>query len=219
MSNTPPANAPRRRRRGFTPAAVAAGVAATVVLALTTTGTLAAFTAQITNNSNTAASGTLVMRETSGAATCTSTDATPAANTIDTNAATCTLINKYGNQTAMVPGGTAVTTSVTITNIGTAPSASFTLTPGACSQSAGPAATPSGSATNLCAKLNVAVAGPGITAPATPTTAATLTAFTLTPLAAGASATYTFAVSLDTSADNTYQNLQASQPLVWNFTS
>jgi len=42
----------------------------------------------------------------------------------------------------------------------------------------------------------------------------------LTPLAAGASADYTFAVSLDSIPDatvNSYQGLQASQPLTWTF--
>lgn len=47
------------------------------------------------------------------------------------------------------------------------------------------------------------------------------TAFTaaqsLAPLAAGVTATYAFSVSLDASATNTYQGLQASQPLTWTF--
>ena len=40
-----------------------------------------------------------------------------------------------------------------------------------------------------------------------------------TPVAAGEQRSYTFSVSLDTSAGNTYQGQRATQPLVWTFTS
>ena len=53
-------------------------------------------------------------------------------------------------------------------------------------------------------------------------TAATLAgspAKTLTALAAGASSDFTFAVTLDASAGNTYQGLGASLPLTWTFAS
>jgi len=38
-------------------------------------------------------------------------------------------------------------------------------------------------------------------------------------VAAGASVTYTFQVTLAASAGNTYQGLQVSQPLTWAFSS
>ncbi|MBI4901740.1 MAG: hypothetical protein HY829_14875, partial [Actinobacteria bacterium] len=90
----------------------------------------------------------------------------------------------------------------------------FSLTPGACAQSKPSAAT--GSATDLCAKLHVKITTGGTTV-YDGSADAFKTAQQLTPLAVGASAAYTFTVSLDSTADNTYQGLQASQPLTWTF--
>ena len=76
--------------------------------------------------------------------------------------------------------------------------------------------TTNGTASDLCDKIKVK-----ITTGATTVYDGTAASFTsvqaLAPLAAGVSATYTFAVSLDSSATNSYQGLQASQPLTWTF--
>jgi hypothetical protein len=193
-----------------------------VVLALSMNTSLAAFTASITNSGNTAAAGTLIMQEqnAAGTTTCLSTDGT--GGTVATNAATCATINKYGGSTTMVPGQT-VSTTVSIKNVGTAPAASFTLAPGSCTQSGNV----TGSATDLCAKLGLVLTQTVGTTTTTITSAgSTLTslasggALTLAaPVAAGATVTFTFAVTLASSAGNTYQGLVASQPLVWTFTS
>lgn len=197
-------------RRISLPLVLAGGVSS-LVLALGMSPTFSAFTASIQNSVNTTASGTLIMQETSGGLTCKSTDGAA----ISTNAATCSTINKYGGTgTLLTPGGAANTTTVTIANTGTVAASSFTLTPGACTQSA--LSTPVGTATDLCAKLHVKITTGGTTV--YEGSASALTAVqSLTPLAAGGSASYTFAVSLDSSADNTYQGLQASQPLTWAF--
>ena len=120
------------KRVRFAPIAIGTGALAAVLLSLTMSGTLAGFTASINNNTNTAASGSLVMQEQNAGATvtCLSTDL----GSVSTNASTCSTINKFGGSTTMVPGQ-LVTTTVTIKNVGSAPASTFTLTPGAtCAQ-------------------------------------------------------------------------------------
>ena len=222
MPSPSSAPAPSRRRSRLTPLALLTGVLGAVILALSMNSSLAAFTASITNSVNTAAAGTLIMQEqnAAGTTTCLSTDGT--GNNVATNAATCATINKYGGSTTMVPGQT-ISTTVTIKNVGTAPAASFTLAPGACTQSGNV----TGSATDLCAKIGIVITQTAASTTTTITPASsTLTslasggALNLTaPVAAGATVTFTFAVTLNSSAGNTYQGLAASQPLVWTFTS
>ena len=209
-------------RGRLTPLALLTGVLGAVVLALSMNSSLAAFTASITNSINTAGAGTLIMQEenAAGTVTCLSTDG--ASNNVATNSATCATINKYGGSTTMVPGQT-VSTTVTIKNVGTSPAASFTLTPGTCTQSGNV----TGSATDFCSKMNVvltqAVGSTTTTVtPASSTLATLATAGPLSlsaPVAPGATITFTFAVTLASGAGNTYQGLAASQPLVWTFTS
>ena len=206
---------------------VAAGVAGAAVLSLSMTNTFSAFTAAITNSVNTAASGTIILQEINtgtGGATCNSTDNT----TISVNAATCATINKYGGSTVMVPtnaGGTTSvsTTNVTFKNTGTGTGQSFVLTPGACTQSVN--GTPTGTATDFCTKLDVVVKS-GATVIYTGTAAGlaaggaiNLGALASVPAPGGAVVPFTFTVTVDNTAGNTYQNLAASQPLVWTLSS
>ena len=219
--------AARTRRRRFAPLALIAGVGATAALALSMTGTLSAFTAQITNNANTVSDGTLVMTETQAVGqtttTCNSTDT----NSVAVNSATCSTINKYGGVTTLVPGGTSSAT-VTIANTGTAAASSFTLAPLACSQSGAV----TGSATDLCNKLLLTVTKTVGGNTTTVVNGLTLDAFfaankiggtsgpvSLGSVAAGASQSFTFTVTLPAGLGNTYQGLGASQSLVWLFTA
>jgi hypothetical protein len=149
-----------------------------------------------------------------------------------TNAGTCATINKFGGSTTMVPG-TPVTSSVTITNNGTVPANTFTLTPGGCTQSNNGSV--NGTDTTFCGKVDLTIADttsgkcvfPASTsACAAPTSANTLTSLgttaisLATPLAAGASRSYTFTVQLDgTNATNADQGLQANETLLWSFAS
>jgi hypothetical protein len=200
----------RRPRRLAGPAILAGGIIGSVVLALSLTGTLSAFTASIANSVNTTTVGTLVMKEVSGANTCTSTDST-------TNAATCATINKYGGQT-LLPGGSS-TTTVTITNQGTATPTSFTLTPGTCAQTGGVAGiTP---ATDFCTQVSLKIyaAATATGSPIFTGTLASLTAQTLTALAPAAAQPYTFVVSTPGTLGNSYQGLSAAQTLTWAFSS
>ena len=206
---------PKAKRRRLTPIALTTGVVAAALLSLSMTGTLSGFAASINNTTNTVATGALVMQEqnSDGSITCLSTDG----GTISTNSATCATINKLGGTTTLVPGQT-VTTNITIKNVGTVNAGSFTLTPSACVQSA--AATPAGTATDLCTQLQLTITQ-GATTVYTGTAAGLGTAVrTITgPPAAGVSLPFTFTVTLPSSAGNTYQNLKASIPLLWTFNS
>ncbi|MTD15732.1 hypothetical protein GIS00_17500 [Nakamurella sp. YIM 132087] len=207
-----PRSADRSAGRRFAPMMVVAGIVGALLLSLSMTGTLSAFTAAITNTTNTAGSGTLILREVGGANSCVSSDST----------ASCATINKYGGSTTLVPsdGVTGVsTTTVNFTNTGTATAASFTLKANACTQSG------TGTATTFCSKLNVKIATGATTlfngtATALATqTAATPIAVTVPTANAGSTVAVTFTVWLDSTADNTFQGLQASQPLVWTLAS
>ncbi|WP_144760899.1 hypothetical protein [Curtobacterium sp. 9128] len=207
------------KRLRFAPVALIAGIFAAVLLSLSLTGTLSGFAASITNSSNTAASGTLVMQEQNANAsvTCLSTDG----GSVSTNSATCSTINKFGGSTTMTPGVT-VNTPITIKNTGTSAASTFTLTPGAtCTQSAN--GTQNGTATDLCSKMNLVITS-GSTTVFSGTLAsfkgAAASAFTMPAApAAGASVPFNFAVTLDSSAGNTYQGLAASVPMTWTFTA
>lgn len=214
---------PKSHRR-VAPFALLAGVAATGVLALSMNGTLAGFAAQITNNNDSVATGTLTMQESNatGTVNCNSTDGT--GNTVSTNTYTCASINKYGGSTTLIPGQT-LTTQISIKDTGSVDAKTFTLSPGACTQANSAAAAVNGSATDLCAQIGIVVTETVGTTTTTVTAAnATLASIsgkvlTLPALTAGTSASFSFAVTLPSTAGNTYQGLQASQPLVWNFSS
>ena len=209
----------RRRRisRKVAPFTLVSGLAVAALSFTTLSGSLAGFAASITNSTNSAASGVLVMQETNaaGTVTCTSTDG----GTVSTNSSTCSTINKFGGSTTMVPG-VPVVTSVTIKNAGTVPANSFTLTPGAtCTQSTNGAL--NGSATDFCSKLDVVITS-GTTTIFDGTAASLAGAAPLalsTPVAPGASVPFTFTTTLSSTAGDTYQGLAASLPLTWTFNS
>lgn len=203
-----------RRRRRFTPIVLIAGVAGAILLSLSLSSTLSAFTASITNSVNTAGVGNLVMQEktTSGTVvTCNSNDGSTASN-----AFTCATINKYGGGTTLVPGG-SVSTTVTIGNTGTVTPTAFTLTPGTCTPTAGP-----GGLSDLCSVLVITIkSGATTIATGTPSALATAGAINLATYipAIGTPTPFTFTVSLPASATNGEQGASVSQPLAWTFTS
>ncbi|GAA4265670.1 hypothetical protein [Frondihabitans peucedani] len=210
--------ATKAKRLRFAPLAIATGVLGAVLLSVSMSGTLSGFVASITNSTNTAASGALTMQEqNAGAAvTCSSTDG----GTVSTNTATCATINKFGGSTTMIPGQT-VSTPITIKNTGTVAASTFTLTPGAsCTQSNNGAL--NGSATDLCSKMTVILTNTTAGTTVYSGTLANLAAggaIALPAAAAGATTGFTFAVTLPSTAGNTYQGLAASLPLTWTFTS
>ena len=201
----------RSRKRGLGLPVIIAGAVASLVLALSVSPSFAAFTASITNSSNTAGSGTVAMTESSGTAV-------PCTSTGDTT--DCSTINKYGNNNQMVPGQ-SVTTAVSIKNTGTVPVSAFTLAPATCSTVNNPDTTVHGTG-DLCSKLNLELKSGN-----TVIYSGTLAGFTAsqnlytklggTPIAVGATIDFSFKVTLDTSADNTFAGRQASQQMTWTF--
>lgn len=203
----------RKRSRGV--GALVVGLAASVLTAAAlTTGALGAFTASILNDTNTAGTGAIVMRETYGSEVCESTDG----GSITTNSATCTSINKYGGNLDMSPTGDPVSTTVVIENIGTGTAQTFTLTGGTCTQSNN--GTLNGTATDFCSKVLVKIYEDGaLIYDGTATGLNGLVLDLAHPIPPNMPFSYTFEVSIDETADNTYQGLQALQPLTWTFTA
>lgn len=210
-------NTQNTRRRGL----VITGIAGALMVAFTFTPTFAGFVASIQNSLNTASTGTLTMRETSGAATCNSTDGSGSS----TNTATCATINKYGGTTTpLIAGGAPNTTTINLQNTGSTAATSFSLTPDACSQSAVAGSSMSGKATDLCSKIKVTIKS-GSSTIFTGTAAQLQTGGAIdllaklskTSIAPNETVPVTFEVSLDASANATHQGLQVSQPLTWAF--
>ena len=208
-----------------------------VVLGLGMTGTMSGFDASITNNANSAGTGSVLMTETSGATTCYSNGASGTAS-ITTNANTCA-INKLGGNLAMSPG-TQSTVTVTITNSGTLPvSTAFTLTPGGCSQSSN--GSPAGADTSFCGVVDVAIWDstdgkcivPGSAGSSqgacVPSSSNTLTSLgtsainlkaTTGDLAPGGTRTFSIMTEIDpVNATNADMDLQVSDNLTWSFTA
>ena len=210
----------QKKRRRFAPVVIAAGIAGTAALSLSMTGTLSAFTSAITNTSNTVASGAVLLQETSGSVVCAPTDVA------STTPFACSTINKYGGNIGLVPGGTSTPVTVSFKNLGSSNAASFTGKFGACSVTNNGTYQGGASAAAFCGKLNVAIysgatvtGSPVISGTAAALAAAPASALTV-PAASGAStSTYTVQVTLDSSADNTFQGYQASQPITWTLSS
>jgi hypothetical protein len=214
----------RAKRARFAPIAIGTGALAAVLLSVTMSGSLAGFTAQITNSNNNVTTGALTMQETSGGTTCNSTD-----GSVSSNSFTCSTINKYGGA-VLVPGTGAASTStasVVIKNTGTVAASTFTLAPTACTQTT-PSST-TGSATDLCSKLFLTVTDTNSTGGATTTIinnvalSALAASYTLPAAAVGNTQTFAFSVTFpstgSSATDNTYANLKATQQLVWTYNS
>jgi hypothetical protein len=214
----------------------AAAALAVVALGSTAAISVAGFSAQIVNNANTFSAGTMQLKEGNGSVNCYSTGS-GSGGTVGTNSANCS-INKLVGTLDQVPGGTPLTTSITMTNVGSINASLESLVMGTCSAAAASDANGYvGSDTSgFCGKVDFSIgisgkciypANASAACPATPTSSGTLasvasTTFNtsssppLTLLAAGASQTYTFTVMLDPSATNADQGLAASMTMTWN---
>jgi hypothetical protein len=228
----------RRNYRKTLSVLLAVGSAVGITVSLT--AALGGFNAAITNPTNTFSSGTIFLREAANASTpCYST----ASGTVISSNANANCVANLFNDTAgnNAPAGTALVSSVVLTNIGTIAASSFTMTPGGCTATANTATSPySGSDTaGYCGKVDVTiaqgvgsaaicifggttVAGGGCTAPAiangTLTSLAAHASFALGAMAAGGSATLTITSQLDTSATNADQGLTATVPVAFLLT-
>jgi len=224
----------RLSTRRWVPAGAA--ILATAALAVTTAVTISGFSAQVVNNANTFSSGTMQLEESSGSTTCYSTG-NGSGGTVGTNSANCSINNLVGTLD-QVPAGTPLSTTITLTNVGSSAAALESLVMGPCS--AGPAPDDNGyvgsDITGFCGKVDFSIGISGkciypsnanAGCPGLPTAAGTLgavagTTFSanstppLTLLGAGSSQAYTFTVMLDQSATNADQGLQASMAMTWS---
>jgi hypothetical protein len=214
----------RHRRRRGVPLLWGAGLAAAILLVLSTNGTLSSWaSAVVTNDTNTVATATAVILQEVGPAAATCVSSSGAGNSY-----TCSTVNKYGGTASPLAPGDSQTTDVVFTNLGAAPASSFVLTTGACSQSpAAGSGTPA--AANVCTNgdLTVAIscsdgssysAGSAWTDLVQAATSPAGIPGTLThtaTLASGASFTCRFSVALGAAADVLDQGITASQALTW----
>jgi hypothetical protein len=215
----------------------AAAALAVIALGTTAAFSVAGFSAQIVNNGNSFSSGTMQLKESNGSINCYSTGSGSGGSVSGTNSANCA-INKLVGTLDQVPGGTPLTTTITMTNVGGSDAALETLVMGTCSAAAASDANGYvGSDTaGFCGKVDFSIgtatkciypANASASCPATPTSSGTLgaaagTTFTnsstppLTLLTAASSQAYAFTVMLDGSATNADQGLAASMTMTWN---
>jgi len=215
-------------------------VAAVVALATTAAFTLGAFSATIQNPTSNFSSATIQLEEGSGSTTCFSTGTGTGGSVTSTNTNTTCGINVLTGTLGQIPGGTALTSTITLTNVGNHAASASSLVVGACTAAAATGnngytgADLTGNA--FCGKVDVTIANTtsGATdacvyptqtgacpTPSTTnnlTTLATAGTFTapMSALAAGASATYVVTVQLDASATNADQGLTATVPFTWS---
>ena len=222
-------------RRGL-----AAAVVAVVALGVTAGVTLGGFSAAVGNPENSFGSGTIQLEEGVGATSCFSTGSGSGGTVTAANAGTCTGIDDLGAALDQVPGGTPVSTTVTLTNVGNTATTGASLVTSACSAAAASDDNSYvGSDTSgFCGKVDVTVANttsgatdacvyptqsgpcPALSSASTLAGLANTTFGTvpMSALAAGASATYVITVQLDASATNADQGLAATMPLTWSIT-
>lgn len=222
-------------RRGL-----AAAVVAVVALGATAGVTLGGFSASVNNPTNTFSSGTVQLKEGVGATTCYSTGSGSGGAVTASNTGTCSTIDDLGAALDQVPAGTAVTTTITVTNVGNAASTGASLVTAACTAAAAgddngyigsdtsgfcgkvdaTVANTTSGASDKCVYPTQAVTCPGLSNADTLAGLANTTFGTvpMSNLAVGASATYVITVQLDTGATNADQGLTATIPLTWSIT-
>ena len=208
------------------------------VLGLTAATTLGGFSATVANTDNRFSSGTIQLEEGIGSTTCFSTGSGGGGSVTTANAASCSSIDDLGAGTDQVPGGTPVSTTVTVTNVGNDDTTTASLVASSCSAAA---ASDDGGyvgadTVGFCGRVDVTIANitsgaaekcvyptqvGSCPAPSNADTLASLASQTLaTPamsaLAAGVSATYVITVQLDAGATNADQGLTATIPLTWS---
>ena len=222
-------------RRGL-----AAAIVSMLALGAIAGVTLGGFSASIDNPTNTISSGTIQLKEGVGATTCYSTGTGSGGTVTASNTGTCSTINDLGAALDQVPAGTAVSTTVTLTNVGNTATTGASLVTTACTAAAASDddSYVGSDTAGFCGKVDVTVAN--TTSGATdkcvyPTQTAvcpslsnsntlaglantTFGTVPMSPLAAGGVATYVITVQLDTSATNADQGLAATIPFTWTIT-
>jgi hypothetical protein len=219
---------------------LAVALGAVALLGLTAATTLGGFSATVANTTDQFSSGTVQLTEGVGSTTCFSTGTGSGGSVTAADAATCSSIDDLGAAMDQVPGGTPVSTTVTVTNVGNVDTTTASLAASACG--AAPASDDGGyvgaDSAGFCGKVDVTIADTTSGAtdqcvyptqvgscppPSSADTLASLASQTfstpaLSALVAGGSATYVITVQLDLGATNADQGLTATIPLTWSIT-
>jgi hypothetical protein len=219
-------------------ASLAVALGAVAALAATTVFTLGGFSASIANSSSTFSSATIQLEEGNGTTTCYSTGTGSGGTVTATNANSTCAINDLVGTLDQVPGGTALTTTLTFNNVGNHAATVASMVTGACTVAG--ASDNSGyigsDTAGFCGKVDVTIGNS--TTGATdkcvyPTQAAvcpalsntntlaglasqTFNSVPLSSLAAGGTASYVVNVELDSTATNADQGLAATVPFTWS---
>jgi hypothetical protein len=226
-----------RRNKG----GLVASIVAVSALGLTATATLGGFSATVENSTSTFSSATIQLKEGEGATTCYSTGTGSGGSVAAANTNTTCTIDMLTGTLDQVPGGTALTSTITLTNVGNKAATVATLTVGSCTVAAASddgnyigadltgnafcgkvdvtIANTTALATDQCVYPTQAAACPALSSSYTLSGLATAASFGTTPmsaLAAGASATYEVSAQLDSSATNADQGLTATIPFTWS---
>jgi hypothetical protein len=229
---------PRIKRTHKNRLGLVTALGAVAVLAATAVVTLGGFSATINNSSSTFSSATIQLEESNGTTTCYSTGSGSGGTVTATNAnSTCT-INDLVGTLDQVPGGTALTTTLTFTNVGNHSATVSSMVAGTCTAAAASddSGYVGGDTSGFCGKVDVTIANNTTSAtdkcvyPTQATACPSLSntynlstlagsSFSSVPLstiAAGASATYLVSVQLDSTATNADQGLTATLPFTWS---
>jgi hypothetical protein len=220
---------------------LAAAIGAVTALGFTSAYTLGGFSGTVADPTSTFSSATIQLEEGNGITTCYTTGTGTGGSVSAANSNTTCTINVLTGTLGQIPGGTALTSTITLTNVGNHAATVATLQVGSCTVAA--ASDASGyvgadlAANAFCSKVDVAIANttsgatdkcvyptqaavcPALSNTYNLSTLATAANFTTTPmsaLAAGGVATYTITVQLDsTAATNADQGLTATLPFTW----
>jgi hypothetical protein len=227
------------RRLGSHKRGLVASFGAVAALGLTSAYTLGGFSATVANPSSTFSSATIQLEEGSGSTTCFSTGTGSGGTVTAANTNSTCGINVLTGTLDQVPGATALSSTITLTNVGNKAASVASLVTGTCGAAA---ASDNGGYTGsdnsgFCGKVDVTIANttsgagykcvypvepagtacPSLSSSATLATLAGQTFTTpMSSLTAGASATYVVSVQLDPSATNADQGLTATMPFTWS---
>src|SRR6266516_373171 len=124
------------RRLTSSKRALIASVAAVAALGLTAAHTLGGFSAGISNSTSTFSSATIQLEEGNGATTCFSTGTGSGGSVTSSNTNASCGINVLTGTLDQVPGGTALTSTITLTNVGNRAASVASLVAGSCTAAA-----------------------------------------------------------------------------------
>jgi hypothetical protein len=115
---------------------LAAAVAAVTALGLTSAYTLGGFSGSVADSGSTFSSATIQLEEGNGVTTCYTTGTGTGGSVSATNSNTTCTVNVLTGTLGQIPGGTALTSTITLTNVGNHAATVASLVVGSCTAAA-----------------------------------------------------------------------------------